>query len=198
MATSRPMPQLSSDALEVLMRHDWPGNVRELENAVERALVVGRGPEIRPSDFFFQFQQNEPNGGKTLADFERAYIERIRYWGSTEPPTSLSCPVFWTASCLPPMLWSFGWSVPSKRMADSDGFAKLLRFATVTAHRKHWGIGVAEASCKTGAFCGDLCKTTSFQPYWGGSFSFARRAFRSSRVDNFFGCFWGSANWRRC
>ena len=25
------------------MRHDWPGNVRELENAVERALVVGRG-----------------------------------------------------------------------------------------------------------------------------------------------------------
>jgi DNA-binding NtrC family response regulator len=44
------------------MRHDWPGNVRELENAVERALVVGRGNEIRPADFSFQFQADEPRG----------------------------------------------------------------------------------------------------------------------------------------
>jgi len=77
MATSRAMPQLSPEALEVLMRHDWPGNVRELENAVERALVVGRGSEIRPADFSFQFQADEPKGGKTLDDVERAHIERI-------------------------------------------------------------------------------------------------------------------------
>jgi two-component system response regulator HydG len=77
MATSRSMPGLSSEALEVLMRHDWPGNVRELENAVERALVVGRGSEIRPSDFSFQFQADEPKGGKTLEDVERVHIERI-------------------------------------------------------------------------------------------------------------------------
>jgi len=61
----------------VLMHHDWPGNVRELENAVERALVVGRGAEIRPSDFAFQFQADEPKGGKTLEDVERVHIERI-------------------------------------------------------------------------------------------------------------------------
>src|SRR5579862_7112996 len=54
--TSRPVPQISAEALQVLMNHDWPGNVRELENAVERALVVCRGPEIRPADFSFQFQ----------------------------------------------------------------------------------------------------------------------------------------------
>jgi DNA-binding NtrC family response regulator len=77
MATSRAMPQLSAEALEVLMRHDWPGNVRELENAVERALVVGRGAEIRPADFSFQFQVDEPKGGRTLDDVERAHIERI-------------------------------------------------------------------------------------------------------------------------
>jgi DNA-binding NtrC family response regulator len=77
MATSRAMPQISAEALEVLMRHDWPGNVRELENAVERALVVGRGPEIRPADFSFQFQADETKGGKTLDDIERAHIERI-------------------------------------------------------------------------------------------------------------------------
>ena len=59
------------------MRHDWPGNVRELENAVERALVVGRGPEIRQSDFSLQFQQDEVKSGRTLDDVERTHIERI-------------------------------------------------------------------------------------------------------------------------
>jgi DNA-binding NtrC family response regulator len=77
MATSRPVPQISTEAMEILMRHDWPGNVRELENAVERALVVGRGQEIRPSDFSFQFQADEPRGGQTLDDIERAHIERV-------------------------------------------------------------------------------------------------------------------------
>src|SRR5579871_1969153 len=76
MVTSRPVPQLSPEALDSLMRHDWPGNVRELENAVERALVVGRGPAIQASDFSFQFQ-SAPAAGKTLDDVERAHIERI-------------------------------------------------------------------------------------------------------------------------
>ncbi len=76
LATSRAMPALSPEALDLLMRHEWPGNVRELENAVERALVVGRGSEIRPNDFSFQFQEETP-GGKTLDDVERAHIERI-------------------------------------------------------------------------------------------------------------------------
>jgi len=77
MATSRPVPALTGEALELLMRHDWPGNVRELENAVERALVVGRGNEIRPGDFSFQLQADEMKGGKTLEDIERVHIERI-------------------------------------------------------------------------------------------------------------------------
>ena len=77
MATSRPVPQLTPEALELLMRHDWPGNVRELENAVERSLVVGRGNEIRPGDFSFQLQADDTKGGKTLEDIERVHIERI-------------------------------------------------------------------------------------------------------------------------
>jgi two-component system, NtrC family, response regulator HydG len=76
-ATSRQAPGISAEAMDVLMRHDWPGNVRELENAVERALVVGRGSEIRPADFSFQFDGEAPKGGRTLEDIERAHIERI-------------------------------------------------------------------------------------------------------------------------
>jgi DNA-binding NtrC family response regulator len=77
MVTSRPVPSVSQEAMNMLMSHDWPGNVRELENAVERALVVGRGSEIRPADFSFQFQAGGPPAGRTLEDVERAHIERI-------------------------------------------------------------------------------------------------------------------------
>ncbi|MSR62266.1 MAG: sigma-54-dependent Fis family transcriptional regulator [Planctomycetes bacterium] len=36
---------LSAAAVEALRAHSWPGNVRELENALERVLVLGSGPE---------------------------------------------------------------------------------------------------------------------------------------------------------
>ncbi|MEM8737700.1 MAG: sigma-54 dependent transcriptional regulator [Planctomycetota bacterium] len=41
---------LSGAALEALQAYDWPGNVRELENAVERAVVLSRGPMIELDD----------------------------------------------------------------------------------------------------------------------------------------------------
>ena len=37
-------------ALAALRRYDWPGNVRELENAVERAVVLCRRPQIDIED----------------------------------------------------------------------------------------------------------------------------------------------------
>jgi DNA-binding NtrC family response regulator len=41
---------LTDAALERLAAYNWPGNVRELENAIERAVVVARGDQIRPED----------------------------------------------------------------------------------------------------------------------------------------------------
>jgi two-component system response regulator HydG len=38
--------RLGPSALEVLQSYDWPGNVRELENALERAVILTRGPVI--------------------------------------------------------------------------------------------------------------------------------------------------------
>jgi two-component system, NtrC family, response regulator HydG len=40
----------SPEALEVLAACRWPGNVRELENAIERAVVLGRGERIGVED----------------------------------------------------------------------------------------------------------------------------------------------------
>ena len=43
-------PSVSDDAMEILEDHDWPGNVRELENAIERALALGAGSPLQPTD----------------------------------------------------------------------------------------------------------------------------------------------------
>jgi transcriptional regulator with GAF, ATPase, and Fis domain len=42
-----PAPQLTDKQLATLRAYDWPGNVRELQNVVERAVILGRGGEIR-------------------------------------------------------------------------------------------------------------------------------------------------------
>ena len=41
----------SESAMSALHRYNWPGNVRELENAVERAVVLCRRPQIDVEDF---------------------------------------------------------------------------------------------------------------------------------------------------
>ena len=44
------LSEISHEALNKLSAYDWPGNVRELANVMERAVVLGQGPEIAPHD----------------------------------------------------------------------------------------------------------------------------------------------------
>ncbi len=46
-----PAKTLTEKTLEMLLAYSWPGNVRELENVIERATVISRNQELRPSDF---------------------------------------------------------------------------------------------------------------------------------------------------
>jgi DNA-binding NtrC family response regulator len=48
--TGREIVGLTEAAIAALQRHTWPGNVRELENAVERAVVLCRRPQIDEGD----------------------------------------------------------------------------------------------------------------------------------------------------
>jgi DNA-binding NtrC family response regulator len=50
-------------ALSALQKYDWPGNVRELENAVERAVVLCRKPQIDLEDFPETVQSIAPAHG---------------------------------------------------------------------------------------------------------------------------------------
>jgi len=77
-STNREPPHLSPAAIDALMAHDWPGNVRELENAVERALVVGRNGEIGPAHFALGVRaESLASGGRTLEEVERTHIEKV-------------------------------------------------------------------------------------------------------------------------
>src|SRR5687768_2326020 len=48
--TGRETLGFTDAAMQAMQRHGWPGNVRELENAVERAVVLCRRPQIDVDD----------------------------------------------------------------------------------------------------------------------------------------------------
>lgn len=70
---------ITPPALSSLVERNWPGNIRELENAMERALVVGKNRQITSSDLPFQL----PNGvhpipaGESLDSIEKSHISFI-------------------------------------------------------------------------------------------------------------------------
>jgi len=42
-----PTPQVLDHQAAALRAYDWPGNVRELQNVIERAVILGRGGDMR-------------------------------------------------------------------------------------------------------------------------------------------------------
>ena len=48
--TKKPVRGISASGMDLLVAHPWPGNVRELANAIERAVVLCGGYEIRRED----------------------------------------------------------------------------------------------------------------------------------------------------
>jgi DNA-binding NtrC family response regulator len=50
---------LPDSELQKLVEYDWPGNVRELKNVLERAVILQKGPELRPSEFLTKTGERE-------------------------------------------------------------------------------------------------------------------------------------------
>src|SRR5215468_3136216 len=48
--TKKNFTDVTPQVMERLLTHDWPGNVRELANVIERAIVLGWGPQITLQD----------------------------------------------------------------------------------------------------------------------------------------------------
>ncbi len=87
----RTAPTFAEDAVQYLKSQKWPGNLRELESAVERAVLLSTGTEIRPRDIqitvskepvISAFSEKSPDWkpGKTLDEIERNVIlEALKY-----------------------------------------------------------------------------------------------------------------------
>ncbi len=71
----KPM-RFSEEAMRALQGYAWPGNVRELQNAIERAVVVGKPPTIEARDFPMRVTESPESGGgaRSLAEVERSHI----------------------------------------------------------------------------------------------------------------------------
>jgi DNA-binding NtrC family response regulator len=80
MQMNKNVTAISTQAMHLLTRHSWPGNVRELANAIERAMVVGRPPAIRPADLPIQLtaalDASAPSDD-SLEAVEKAHIIKI-------------------------------------------------------------------------------------------------------------------------
>ncbi len=48
--TGKIVDDFSEEAMSVLRAYHWPGNVRELQNVVERAVLLGKNPEVMTED----------------------------------------------------------------------------------------------------------------------------------------------------
>jgi Nif-specific regulatory protein len=60
---------VSREAMACLANHDWPGNVRELENAIERALVLGRTDTLLPEDLPESILERRPSPERSEARY---------------------------------------------------------------------------------------------------------------------------------
>ncbi len=81
---AREIPEISPEALSILLSYDFPGNVRELENIIERGVALARdnviGVAQLPEDLkTIGVKTYRKSGGKlpTLEEQERSYIDWV-------------------------------------------------------------------------------------------------------------------------
>lgn len=85
----KPFSGISHQARQALQGYRWPGNVRELKNVIERAVLIGQGPELQEEDLSLERGGFSPAGTVSLppltetgvdlepilAAVERSYLE---------------------------------------------------------------------------------------------------------------------------
>lgn len=163
-SAGKPFQGISEEALKRMLVYSWPGNVRELENALERAVAVGKGPVVRPEDLpeslgrreeSLDFLEAVAERGLTVEELEREYIlkalEQVvwirpgqpRPWAWTGPPSIGS----WSSMGRPRRLRSFAFSLPNsplRSMREEVVWIRPDARMILETHAK-WLLGVHSA-----------------------------------------------------
>ncbi|MFN7974954.1 MAG: sigma-54 dependent transcriptional regulator [Acidobacteriota bacterium] len=97
----KPKPGVAPEVMDRLQAYAWPGNVRELENAVERMVLLARGPRLLIEDLPAEIRSPEapsgadafslPAAGVRLAELEEKLIREAmrRSRGAIGPAAKL-------------------------------------------------------------------------------------------------------------
>ena len=70
--TKKKFLTIADDAQEKLLTYSWPGNVRELANVIERAVVLGDGPQLTTHHLPARVIGAQPPGGPEGVSFHDA------------------------------------------------------------------------------------------------------------------------------
>jgi DNA-binding NtrC family response regulator len=61
-------------AMQILLDHPWPGNIRELDHAIERAVLLAQGEQVRATDFALR---GSPSAAPRLEDLTLEEVEKL-------------------------------------------------------------------------------------------------------------------------
>jgi formate hydrogenlyase transcriptional activator len=76
--TGRTYQGINPATMERLLAYHWPGNVRELENVIERAVILGDGPDLRVDEGLLGGRNSRSRFQRIpLAEMERRYIREV-------------------------------------------------------------------------------------------------------------------------
>lgn len=78
---------VDDNVAQAMQNYDWPGNVREFRNLIERAMILGKGPELSLLDFPAELREQSsvpissghlslPEEGLDLAELERDLLRQ--------------------------------------------------------------------------------------------------------------------------
>jgi DNA-binding NtrC family response regulator len=70
--TKKPFTGITPEAQAKLVAYVWPGNVRELANVMERAVVLGHGPQVTLQDLPASLVAAEPQKSSTSLTYHAA------------------------------------------------------------------------------------------------------------------------------
>ena len=73
----KPSLKIEAKAMKELQTYSWPGNIRELRHAVERAVILAEGPNLKIADFILQASsQDNSEPSEELDSYNLADIEQ--------------------------------------------------------------------------------------------------------------------------
>jgi DNA-binding NtrC family response regulator len=73
----KPVPNISKEARDLLLKYNYPGNVRELENIIERSVVISRDDIITTRDLPFQVREGVDEADLGLEGKEQSLNEML-------------------------------------------------------------------------------------------------------------------------